>query len=57
MTLAKRWLAMAVIGQWETVDGAFCQELGVTRQALYRHVSPDGSLWEDGMKLLEGKGR
>jgi len=34
-----------------TTDG--CKELGVTRQTLYRHLGPDGSLREDGQKLLE----
>ncbi|HAN48373.1 MAG TPA: resolvase, partial [Nitrospira sp.] len=27
-------------------------ELGVTRQTLYRHVSPKGELRPDGIKLL-----
>lgn len=35
--------------------GDLCRELGVTRQTLYRHVAPDGSLREDGRELLEGK--
>jgi len=26
--------------------------LGVTRQTLYRHLAPDGSLREDGKKVL-----
>ena len=57
MTLAKLRLAMAAMGQRETVVGELCRELGVTRQTLYRHVAPDGSLREDGSKLLEGKGK
>ena len=32
--------------------GELCQELGITRQTLYRHVSPTGELREDGAKLL-----
>jgi hypothetical protein len=32
-----------------------CAELGITRQTLYRHISPDGSLRSDGQKLLGGK--
>ena len=32
--------------------GALCKELGITRQTLYRHVSPTGELREDGRKLL-----
>lgn len=27
-------------------------ELGITRQTLYRHISPDGTLRPDGEKLL-----
>ena len=57
MTLAKLRLAMAAMGQRETVVGDLCRELGVTRQTLYRHVAPDGSLREDGRELLEGKGK
>jgi hypothetical protein len=56
MTVTKLRLAMAVMGQRETVVGDLCRELGVTRQTLYRHVAPDGSLREDGKKLLAAKG-
>ncbi len=52
MTAAKLRLAMAAMGQPETKVGALCQELGVTRQTLYRHVSPKGELRPDGTKLL-----
>lgn len=52
MTAAKLRLAMAAMGQPETKVGALCQELGVTRQTLYRHVSPKGELRPDGSKLL-----
>jgi DNA invertase Pin-like site-specific DNA recombinase len=51
MTAAKLRLAMAAMGQPETKVGELCKELGITRQTLYRHVAPDGSL-RDGMKLL-----
>jgi DNA invertase Pin-like site-specific DNA recombinase len=57
MTAAKLRLAMAAMGQRETVVGDLCRELGVTRQTLYRHVAPDGSLREDGRKLLTGSMR
>lgn len=40
MTAAKLRLAMAAMGKPETVVGALCQELGITRQTLYRHVDP-----------------
>src|SRR5215212_641533 len=54
MTRAKLRLAMAAMGQPETKVGELCRELGITRQTLYRHVSPDGSLRPDGRKLLDG---
>jgi AcrR family transcriptional regulator len=52
MTAAKLRLAMAAMGQPETKVGNLCEELGVTRQTLYRHVSPKGVLRADGEKLL-----
>src|ERR1039457_1789898 len=52
MTAAKLRLAMAAMGQPETKVGELCKELGITRQTMYRHVAPDGSLREDGLKLL-----
>ena len=52
MTVAKLRLAMAAMGQPETKVGDLCKELGVTRQTLYRHVSPKGELRSDGEKLL-----
>ena len=55
MTPAKIRLAMAAMGQRETKVGALCKELGVTRQTLYRHVSPSGELRPDGAKLLSKK--
>lgn len=54
MTPAKVRLAMAAMGQPETSVAALCKELGITRQTLYRHVSPTGELREDGRKLLAG---
>jgi DNA invertase Pin-like site-specific DNA recombinase len=52
MTAAKLRLAMAAMGQPETAVGILCKELGITRQTLYRHVSPKGELRSDGVKLL-----
>ena len=52
MTPAKVRLAAASMGQPGTNVGELCKELGVTRQTLYRHVSPTGQLREDGRKLL-----
>lgn len=52
MTPAKIRLAMASMGQPETSVAALCEELGITRQTLYRHVSPTGQLREAGHKAL-----
>lgn len=50
MTPAKVRLAQASMGQPGTAVGELCRELGVTRQTLYRHVSPTGELRSDGKK-------
>jgi DNA invertase Pin-like site-specific DNA recombinase len=42
MTAAKLRLAIAAMGKPETNVGDLCQELGITRSTLYRHVSPTG---------------
>ena len=55
MTPAKVRLAMAAMGKPETKIRELCGELGVTRQTLYRHVSPNGKLRTDGEKLLATK--
>lgn len=52
MTPAKVRLAAASMGQPGTKVGELCKELGVTRQTLYRHVSPTGKLRPDGKKVL-----
>ena len=52
MTPAKVRLAAASMGQPGTNVGELCKELGVTRQTLYRHVSPTGELRLDGKKVL-----
>jgi DNA invertase Pin-like site-specific DNA recombinase len=52
MTAAKLRLAQAAMGQPETKIGPLCRELGISRQTLYRHVAPDGTLREHGSKLL-----
>ena len=52
MTRAKVRLAMASMGEPGTNVGDLCDELGVTRQTLYRHVSPTGELRADGAKRL-----
>lgn len=53
MTAAKLRLAQAAMEKHETNVSELCKELGITRQTLYRHVSPDGSLRNDGKKLLK----
>lgn len=55
MSPVKLRLAMASMGQPGTKVGDLCAELGISRQTLYRHVSPVGELRPDGSKLLVGK--
>jgi DNA invertase Pin-like site-specific DNA recombinase len=55
MTPAKLRLAMASMGKPETKVSDLCTELGVTRQTLYRHVSPKGQLRPDGSRLFAKK--
>lgn len=57
MTAAKVQLAMAAMEQPQTKVADLCRELGISRQTLYRHVSPEGALREDGRKLLKTKRR
>ena len=52
MTPAKLRLAIAAMGQKETVVSELFKEFGVTRQTLYLHVGPDGALRQDGQKML-----
>jgi DNA-binding phage protein len=53
MTAAKVRLAMAAMGKPETKVSQLCEEIKISRQTLYRHVSSDGSLRSDGEKLLK----
>ena len=55
MTPAKLRLAQAAMGKPETKVADLCEELGITRQTLYRHVGPQGELRTDGQKLLKQK--
>jgi DNA invertase Pin-like site-specific DNA recombinase len=52
MTAAKLRLAMASMGKRETNVATLCEELGITRQTLYRHVAPGGTLRSAGKKVL-----
>lgn len=49
MTTAKLRLATAAMGS----QRRGCAELGITRQTLYRFVSPKGELRDDGKRLLQ----
>jgi transposase-like protein len=40
MTPAKVRLAVASMGKPDTKVSELCEELGISRQTLYRHVSP-----------------
>lgn len=53
MTPGKVRLAMSAMGNEETVVSDLCIELGITRQTLYRYVSPTGALRDSGKKLLK----
>ena len=57
MTAAKLRLAQSAMGQPGAKVGTLCVKLGVTRQTLYRHVSPQGALRPDGEKLLGSRPR
>ncbi|MFQ5622528.1 MAG: recombinase family protein [Paracoccaceae bacterium] len=52
MTAAKLRLAQAALGRPGTVVRELCRTLGVSSQTLYRHLAPDGTLREDGRRLL-----
>ena len=56
LTPSKLRLATASMGQPDTKISELCAELGITRQTLYRHVSPTGELRPDGLKLLADTG-
>ena len=53
MTAAKLRLAQVAMGKPETKVSSLCKELSISRQTLYRHVSPEGDIRGDGLKLLE----
>lgn len=57
MTPAKLRLAQAAMGKPETKIADLCAELGITRQTLYRHVTPKGEIRPDGEKLLAQRNR
>jgi DNA invertase Pin-like site-specific DNA recombinase len=52
MTPAKLRLAQAALGKKDTIVADLCDELGISSQTLYRHVSPAGELRESGRKVM-----
>ena len=52
MTKPKMHLAQSALKDPKTNVAALCRELGITRQTLYRHLTPQGELREDGRKAL-----
>jgi DNA-binding transcriptional ArsR family regulator len=57
MTPAKLRLAEASMRNPGTTVGDLAKELGVSRQTIYRHLAPDGSLRPLGEKLLAKNGK
>jgi hypothetical protein len=55
MTPTKLSLAQGALDKPDTKISELCKELGISRQTLYRHVSPKGVLREDGRKLIAKK--
>ncbi len=55
MTPTKLYLAQGALEKPDTKISELCEELGITRQTLYRHVSPKGELRDDGIKLIKQK--
>lgn len=54
LTKAKVRLAQIAMKNKETPISEICQELGgITKQTLYRYISPDGELRDYGKKVLE----
>jgi hypothetical protein len=52
MTAAKLRLVQAGLANRDTKVSTLCKELEVSRQTLYRFVSPKGELWPIALKLL-----
>lgn len=55
MTAAKLRLVSTSMAQRDTTVSELCKELRISRQTLYRYVSPDGTLRDEGKRLLERK--
>ena len=48
-------VAMASMGKPDTKVAELCKELGISRQTLYRHVSPNGEARPDSVRVLARK--
>ena len=46
---------MASMGKPDPKVSELCKELGISRQTLYRHVSPNGEARPDGTRVLARK--
>jgi DNA invertase Pin-like site-specific DNA recombinase len=55
MNTAKLSIAQNAMEKSNTKVSELCHELGISRQTLYRHVSPDGKLRPDAHKLTTKK--
>ena len=53
MTPAKLKLAQAALKDPNTQVSGLCKELNIPRQTLYRHLSPQGDLRQDGQHALQ----
>lgn len=53
LTKAQVRLAEVSMKNRDTVVNQICDELGVTRQTIYRYVSPSGELRDHGRKVLD----
>ena len=52
MTPGKLNLAQTAMADSKTKVSELCKELGISRQTLYRHVAPNGSLRPDSQKVI-----
>jgi hypothetical protein len=48
---------MASMGKPETKVSELCQEIGISRQTLYRHASANGEAYPDGVRVLSRRWR
>ena len=53
MTKSKLKIAINSMQNSKVNVAELCRELAITRQTLYRHIAPDGTLRNDGKKVLE----